>query len=98
MTTFTIDADNNITALSGTEATTPADGAAVFASEKDMLRIAAQWPAERLVEVWNGIPGVTAVTRFTNRKVGVSRVWKAIQGRAKSEPESRPAAATQPAP
>src|SRR5258705_11360709 len=89
MTTFTIDADNNITALTGNEAA--ASGSEAFASEKDLLRIAAQWPAERLVEVWNGIPGVTAVTGFKNRKAGVARVWKAIQGLAKPAPEAKPA-------
>jgi hypothetical protein len=34
----------------------------------------------RLVEIWNGIPGETPVTRFTDRKRAVSRIWKAIQG------------------
>src|SRR6266852_1018790 len=89
MTTFTIDADNNITALTGHEAA--ASGSEAFASEKDLLRIAAQWPAERLVEVWNGIPGVKAATRLTNRKAGASRVWKAIQSLAKPTPETKPA-------
>src|SRR5713226_3217365 len=89
MTTFTIDADNNITALTGTEATP--SGSEAFASEKDLLRIAAEWPAERLVEIWNSIPGVTAVTRFTNGKAGVARVWKAIQGLAKPAPKAKPA-------
>jgi len=89
MTTFTIDADNNITALTGTEATP--SGSEAFASEKDLLRIAAEWPAERLVEIWNSIPGVTAATRFTNRKAAVARVWKAIQGLAKPAPEAKPA-------
>jgi len=89
MTTFTIDAENNITALTGNEAA--ASGSEAFASEKDLLRIAAQWPAERLVEVWNGIPGVKAAKGFTNRKAGVSRVWKAIQGLAKPVPDTTPA-------
>jgi hypothetical protein len=33
----------------------------------------------RLVEIWNGIPGVTAITKFTNRKIAAERIWKAIQ-------------------
>ena len=31
------------------------------------------------MEVWNGIPGLTPVKKFTDRKSAVSRIWKAIQ-------------------
>ena len=80
MTTFTIDGDNNIAALTAAEvAAALPEGGARFASEKDLQRLAAGWPAERLVEIWNSIPGVKPTTRFTNRKAGVTRVWKAIQ-------------------
>ena len=34
----------------------------------------------RFVEIWNSIPGVNAVAKFTNRKVATERIWKAIQG------------------
>jgi hypothetical protein len=30
-------------------------------------------PATRLVEIWNGIPGVTAITKFTDRKIAIER-------------------------
>ena len=33
----------------------------------------------RLIEVWNGIPGLTPVKKFTDRKSAVGRIWKAIQ-------------------
>ena len=33
----------------------------------------------RLVEIWNGIPGQTAVKKFQDRKKAVARVWSAIQ-------------------
>jgi hypothetical protein len=36
-------------------------------------------PAARLVEIWNSLPGVTAVTKFKDRKAAVTRIWKAIQ-------------------
>ena len=32
-----------------------------FASEKELAKLAAQWPARRLVEFWNGMPGVRRV-------------------------------------
>jgi hypothetical protein len=31
------------------------------------------------VEIWNSIPGLVPVKKFTNRKTGVLRIWKAIQ-------------------
>ena len=91
MTTFIINAENNIAALTAAEvAAGLPEGATAFASEKELQRLAAGWPAERLVEIWNGIPGVKAVTRFTNRKAGVARVWNAIQGLAVAA-EAQPA-------
>jgi hypothetical protein len=33
----------------------------------------------RLVGIWNGLPGVKATDRFTDRKTAVRRIWKAIQ-------------------
>ena len=91
MTTFIINAENNIAALTAAEvAAGLPEGATAFASEKELQRLATGWLAERLVEIWNGIPGVKAVTRFTNRKAGIVRVWKAIQGLAVAA-EAQPA-------
>jgi hypothetical protein len=88
MKTFTIDTDNNISAFTSKKqaaaaSTTPFDP---FTSQRE-LALAADWSATRLVETWNGIPGVTAVTRFTNRKIAIERIWKAIQNLgAEAEP------------
>ena len=39
----------------------------------------------RLVRLWNGLPGVTPVKRFTDRKTALNRIWKALaNGSAKS--------------
>src|SRR5437763_1187247 len=78
---FTIDAENNISVFpSKKEAAgaspTPFDS---FGSQSELTELAADWPTSRLVEIWNGIPGVTPVTRFTNGKAGIERIWKAIQ-------------------
>ena len=67
MRTFNIDTDNNITAHGTPEeaaTTTPFDS---FASQKELAELAAGWPAERLVAIWNGLPGVTPVKRFKDR-------------------------------
>ena len=81
MTTFTIDDHNNITAL----AEAPADASNTFSSQKELAKLTADWPASRLVELWNSFAGVTPfdslkpVKKFTNRKAAVARIWTAVQ-------------------
>jgi hypothetical protein len=93
MTTFTIDTDNNITAHGTPEeaaaaTTTPFD---TFASQKELAELAAAWPAERLVAIWNSLPGVTPVERFKDRNSAVTRIWKNIQGLGEpAKPEAEP--------
>ena len=41
--------------------------------------------------VWNGLPGVTALSRFTDRNTAVARIWKTLQNAAESTKVSRPA-------
>jgi hypothetical protein len=48
-------------------------------SALELADLAAKWPANRLIEGWNGIPGLTSVKKFSDRKSAVSRIWKAIQ-------------------
>jgi hypothetical protein len=79
MTIFTIDRDNNITAFaSATEAQSNPE-AERFRSATDLAKLAAKWPASRLVEIWNSLPGVSPVRKFTNRQTAVNRIWRAIQ-------------------
>src|SRR2546428_8284611 len=76
MKTYTIDTENSITA----HATKPEAGEGeTFSSQQELASVVAEWPTDRLVEVWNGIPGLTPVKKFTDRKSAVSRIWKAIQ-------------------
>lgn len=83
MPTFLIDTDNTITAYLAGEAIP--EGQARFSSEKDLSKLAASWPADRLVKIWNGFAGVPPfgdlkpVKKFTDRKTAVSRIWRAIQ-------------------
>lgn len=44
-----------------------------------MRQVVAQWPASRLVRLWNGLPGVTPVKRFTDRKTALNRIWKTLE-------------------
>jgi hypothetical protein len=83
MTTFAIDNDDTITAYLAGEAI-PEEHAR-FSSEKELAKLAANWPADRLVEIWNGFAGVPPfgdlkpVKKFTDRKTAVARIWKAVQ-------------------
>jgi len=80
MKTFTIDNDNQISVFASKKeaaaASTPFDP---FASQSELAELTAAWPMSRLVEIWNNTPGVTAVSKFTNRKIATERIWKAIQ-------------------
>jgi hypothetical protein len=81
MKTFTIDEQNNITAFGTQEeaaatTTTPFDS---FASQKELAELAAGWPAERLVAIWDSLPGVKPVKSFKNAKVAAGRIWEQIQ-------------------
>ena len=76
MATFNIDAENNITALGSQQADFEGE---IFASQTELADLAAKWPANRLIDVWNGIPGLTPVKKFADRKSAVARIWKAIQ-------------------
>jgi hypothetical protein len=55
------------------------DGGSSFASEQELQELASQWPMKRLVEIWNRLPGVEPVTRFTDRKTAMARIWRALQ-------------------
>ncbi len=84
MTTFTIDCDGNLTAFASQKEAKAADvaGAEYFDSPEQLAKLAAAWPGARLVEIWNSIPGVTPVKKFTDRKTAVARIWKAAQALA----------------
>src|SRR5262245_14901832 len=83
MATFTIDLENNI----ATHGVAPAnmEDAQAFATEKELAKLAAEWPSSRLVEVWNSFAGVAPFTelkpvkKFTDRRVAVTRIWAAVQ-------------------
>ncbi len=78
MKTFTIDANNNVTVHSVD--VWIADDTVKFKMEQELAALAASWPGSRLVEIWNHLPGAKPVAKFTNRKMAVTRIWKAIQG------------------
>ena len=80
MTTFTIDTDNNITAHATPDEATAVSGAERFTTAAELAELAANWPANRLVDVWNSLPGVSPVDKFKTSKTAVGRIWARIQG------------------
>jgi hypothetical protein len=81
MKTFTIDTDNNITVFTTQEeaaamTATPFD---TFASQKELAELAAAWPAERLVTIWNSLAGEKPVKSFKSAKAAAGRIWERIQ-------------------
>src|SRR4051794_37231015 len=65
----------------GVIAEIPADSlerANAIASRDEWERIAGVWPLKRLVAIWNALPGVTPVEKFTSRQIALERIWRAI--------------------
>jgi Protein of unknown function (DUF3489) len=79
MKTFTIDNENKISAFASKKEAAAGSPFDPFASQSELAELATAWPMSRLVEIWNSIPGVSAVAKFTNRKIATERIWKAIQ-------------------
>jgi len=106
MTTFTIDTENNIAVFAHPhEADGVIGSGQTFASPEELADLAAGWPTERLVDVWNSFAGVAGfgadlkpVKKFENRKAAVARIWKAIQRlNGSATPEAATAVETAPA-
>src|SRR5437870_9991916 len=86
-TTFTIDTQNNVARHdSGSEIP---EASAAFSSEADLATLAERWPATRLVNIWNALPGVQPVRRFTDRKTAVRRIWALLDKSAPASPEPK---------
>ena len=54
------------------------EGAMGFSSEAELAALSADWPTRMLIDIWNRLPDVTAVSKFTDRKTAVRRIWQAI--------------------
>jgi hypothetical protein len=50
-----------------------------FSSQREFENIARHWPGQRFIGIWNQLPTVKKVTRFTDRKTAIRRIWIALQ-------------------
>jgi hypothetical protein len=48
-------------------------------SRDEWEAIAGQWPLKRLLAIWNSLPGVAPVEKFTSRQIALERIWRAIE-------------------
>ena len=87
---FSIDSEDRITVVA--QGQEMLEGGERFQSEQQLATLAAAWPARRLIAIWNHLPRVAPVKRFTDRKTAVQRIWKAVQnpGSAAMGPEPVP--------
>jgi hypothetical protein len=80
MKVFTIENEtNNIMAHATVREAEAIENAVSFRNEAALTKLSADWPAARLVDIWNTLPGVTRVKKFTNRNTAVRRIWAQIQ-------------------
>ena len=76
---FTIDTENNITIHASAKEAEAVGNTERFSTSAGLAKLAEKWPAARLVEIWNSMPGASPVKKFTDRATAVTRIWKAIQ-------------------
>ena len=76
---FTIHPDQSIEVYTRKRENRSRDRSVKFSTESELDRLAADWPGHRLVEIWNKLPKVKKVFRFTNRRTAVHRIWTAVQ-------------------
>jgi len=99
---FTIENEtNNITVHGSVKEAEAVPNSERFGNEAALAKLAANWPAARLVEIWNSLPGETQVKKFKDRGIAVSRIWKAIQSLGETAPvaeEPSPVSETAPVP
>jgi hypothetical protein len=91
MKNFTIENEtNNIMVHGNAKDAEAIPNAQRFATEAQFGKLAADWPASRLVEIWNSLPGVSPISKFKDRNTAVSRIWKALQSLGTAEPQPQP--------
>src|SRR5579872_3888028 len=78
-TIFTIHLDHRVEVSTVKGKHSSSDGSVKFSSERELSRLAAQWPGTRMVEIWNHLTSVKKLTKFTDRKTAIHRIWTALQ-------------------
>jgi hypothetical protein len=75
---FHLTAEGAITKISADHGQA-ADATQVVARRDEWEALAAAWPLKQFVEIWNSLPGVTPVRKFTSRQIALERIWRALE-------------------
>jgi hypothetical protein len=51
------------------------EGTELATSFAEWEQIAGAWPLKRLVAIWNNLPSVRPIQKFTSRKIALQRIW-----------------------
>src|SRR5690242_11196447 len=81
---FHVTAEDHIRVMDEHEPADSNAGGRTFASEQEFEELTHEWPMKRLVEIWNRLPGLEPVARFTDRKTAIRRIWRALQPQAEA--------------
>jgi hypothetical protein len=102
MNTFIVTSENQVTAVTsavdGIERQATAAAGDEFTTQAELASLAARWPTSRLVAIWNSLPGVVSVKKFTDRKTAVRRIWDKVQLLDTSTAAEMPDVAPKPRP
>ena len=60
----------------------------VIASRDEWEAVAGEWPLKRLVAIWNSLPGVIPVDKFTSRPIARERIWRAVESPKQTRPKA----------
>ena len=81
MTTFTINENNEILAFSTPEeaAATSATPFDTFSNAGELAQLATAWPAERLLAIWNSVPGLTPAAEIKDAVKAAKLIFKHLE-------------------
>src|SRR3954462_6670713 len=58
-------------------------------SRDEWETIAGTWPLKRLGAIWNALPDVKPVEKFTSRQIALERIWRATECPEKAESKAQ---------
>jgi len=73
---FHVTKDGFLNTLSEEESKT--EDAELMTSFEEWEGRTGSWPLKRLVAIWNDLPGVVPVQKFTSRKIALERIWRFV--------------------
>src|SRR5438309_8991205 len=76
---FHVTTEGLLTAITPESGEQEKAGQRVVTSRNEWETIAGNWPLKRLVAIWNSLPGVTPVEKFTSRQIALQRIWRAVE-------------------